>query len=160
MKHKSTWESLFAVLVCSEHVRNLGKRVKHSTTWVLYHAVWKRLDFFQGLQGLFWCSIVEAGADEALVRRDWNCVKQHPWPSWLMAREKFSTSFYVFSSLQVQSLEIQLHWIGLTQSQINGILATVTVIIIPVKENVRTEDFVQRLAHTPSFKVRRIYRTI
>ena len=47
-------------------------------------AVWKRLDFFQGLQGLFWCSIVEAGADEALVRIDWNCVKQHPWPSWLM----------------------------------------------------------------------------
>ena len=47
-------------------------------------AVWKRLDFFQGLQGLFWCSIVEAGADEALVRINWNCVKQHPWPSWLM----------------------------------------------------------------------------
>ena len=71
-------------------------------------AVWKRLDFFQGLQGLFWCSIVEAGADEALVRRDWKFVKQHPWPSCLMTSEIFSktvSSFYVFSSLQVQSLE-------------------------------------------------------
>ena len=62
-------------------VRNLGKTVRHSTTWVRYHRSLEVTWLLPRLAGLFWCSIVEAGADEALVRRDWICVKQHPWPS-------------------------------------------------------------------------------